>query len=427
MREELLHFIWKYKRLQLETLTTSGKEAVSIVDVGTYNTLSGPDFSNAKINIDGQLWAGNVEIHVKSSDWYAHHHESDPQYNNVILHVVWEDDAQVFRANQTVVPTLELQHYVYPEVLAAYRKLFDQRDRSFINCEKNLRHTDALLLQNWLERLFFERLEQKSGLIMELLAHSKNDWESVLFMLLLKNMGSKINGDSFLSIGRALHFPLVRKMHDKVFKLESVLFGLAGFLEDDRIVDAYYLELRKEYRYLAHKHDLEHLGVQRPEFFKLRPSNFPTVRLSQLACLYGTHQNLFSKVIKATSLEEIYSVFTISATTYWDTHFSFGKPTKRHKKKLSMKFIDLLVINTLLPLKFCHARHTATDCHEELIHMISHLKPEENRIITNFKALGVVGQNAMESQSLIQLYNTYCSKNKCLQCAVGASLLRKKV
>lgn len=427
MREELLHFIWKYKRLQLNVLATSKNEEVSIVDVGIHNSLSGPDFLNAKITIGGQLWAGNVEIHVKSSDWYAHHHESDPRYNNVILHVVWENDTPVFQQNNTELPTLELKHYVCAGMLAAYKKLFNQRHRSFVNCEKDLAHIDSFVLKHWLERLFFERLEQKSEFITGLLAQSKNDWENVLFLLLLKNFGSKINGDSFLSIGRALHFPLVRKMQDNVFQLESVLFGLAGFLEDNGIVDAYYLELRKEYRYLAHKHRLEHLAVQRPEFFKLRPSNFPTIRLSQLAQLYGAHQNLFSKVIKATSLEEIYSVFNVSATTYWDTRFSFGKPAKRHKKKLSRKFIDLLVINTLLPLKFCHARNIGTDCHEEIIRMMSHLKSEENRIIVNFCAHGLVAQNAMESQSLLQLYNSYCSKNKCLQCAVGTSLLRKKV
>lgn len=425
MREDLLHFIWKYKKLQLKDLSTSENEAISIMDVGRHNHLAGPDFFNARVKIDGQLWGGNVEIHLKSSDWYVHGHEKDTNYHNVILHVVWEDDVGVFRKDGTLLPTLELGNYISGNVLEAYQRLFDKKGINFINCEKDIRDIDSFLLQNWLERLYFERLERKSGLVMELLAQSKNDWEKVLFVLLLKSFGSNINGDPFLSIGQAMHFSTVRKVQHNALQLESILFGLAGFLDDDTIVDEYHIDLRKEYRYLQNKFGLENTSVRQPEFFKLRPPNFPTIRLSQAANLYGKHQNLFSKLMEASDLEQIYTVFDISASTYWDTHFTFGKTSRKSVKKLTKKFIDLIIINTILPLKFCYARHTGVDVNEEIVRIISLLKREQNSVVDNFEAHGVKMSNAMDSQAVLQLYNEYCSKNKCLQCAVGTSLLNR--
>ncbi|MGB5820404.1 MAG: DUF2851 family protein [Saonia sp.] len=425
MQEDLLHFIWKYKRLQLKDLATSKNEAISIVDIGTHNQLAGPDFFNAKVKINDQLWAGNVEIHLKSSDWYTHHHEKDANYNNIILHVVWEDDVSVFRKDNTEVPALELKNYISKNVLEAYQKLFDKKDIRFINCERDIKNVDSFLIQNWLERLYFERLERKSVLVMELLEQSKNDWEKVLFVLLLKNFGSKINGDAFLSIGRALDFSVVRKVSNNDLQLESILFGLAGFLNDGTLVDEYYGQLKNEYAYVQKKFGFNSDEVLKPEFFKLRPSNFPTIRLSQLAKLYEQRQGLFSKLIKANSLAEIYTIFEVSASSYWTDHFTFGKVSGKSNKKLTKKFIDLLVINTILPLKFCYAKYEGTTINEEIVQIITGLKKEENSIVDNFKLHGIQVSNAMESQSILQLYNEYCTKNKCLQCAVGNSLLNR--
>lgn len=424
MKEDLLHFIWKYKKLQLDDLVGTDNEPIRIVDAGRHNHLSGPDFFNAKVNIDGQLWAGNVEIHLKSSDWYAHHHEKDANYNNVILHVVWEDDAPVFRSDNSEIPTLELKNYISQSVLDAYQKLFDKSGVQFINCEKNIAHVDTFLFENWLERLYFERLERKSKWVLALLESSKNDWEQVLFAMLLKNFGLKINGTSFLSLAQALDFSTVRKLQSDILALESVFYGMSHLLDSEEISDDYYIRLKKEYAHLKNKFSLEQGGVQKPEFFKLRPPNFPTIRLSQLANLYAKHQNLFSRVIHESQLEALYELFEISASGYWNDHFTFGKTSKKSTKRLTKGLVDLLIINTLLPLKFCFAQHQGKDANEEIIQIISQLKKEENSITTNFKHHGISIGNAKESQAILQLYNEYCTLNKCLQCAVGTSLLQ---
>ncbi len=425
MREDLLHFIWKYRKLPLEGLVTSNNLEIEILEVGVHNHLAGPDFFNAKIHIGGQLWAGNVEIHIKSSDWYVHGHERDSNYNNVILHVVWEDDATVFRSDESEMPTLELKPYIPDYLLDNYQSLFDKRHKRFINCEKDIGQIDPFVFRNWLDRLYFERLEGKSLLVQSLLKESKNNWEQVLFTLLLKNFGSKINGESFSSLGRVLDFSIIRKIQNDPFKLESVFFGLAGLLGSDSITDIHYTNLNKEYGYLKTKYQLNDEGVQRPEFFKLRPANFPTIRLSQLANLYGSHPNLFSEVMGASNITEIYSIFTISASAYWDTHFTFGKESRRNTKKLTKVFINLLIINTLIPLKFCYAKHTGKEVNEEITMLASQLKKEENTIIKSFGDHRSKVENALESQALLQLYNEYCTKNRCLDCAVGTILLNR--
>lgn len=411
--------------MQTSDLCTTNSEPVSIVDFGTHNVLEGPDFFNAKIKIDGQLWAGNVEMHIKTSDWYAHHHEEDKNYENVILHVVWENDTPIYRKDNTEIPTLELKNYISTKLLEAHQVLLDKKNVVFINCENNIDDVDEFLLKNWLERLYFERLERKSGFILDILEQTKNDWEKVLFCLLLKNFGLNINGDSFFSIAKALDFSIVRKLQNNVLQLESIMFGMAGLLDDADIVDGYYIALRNEYQFLKNKYSINNEGIIRPGFFKLRPPNFPTIRLSQVANLYTTHKNVFSKLIGANTIEEIYSVFEVSASDYWDNHYVFGKESNKSTKKLTKKFINLLIINTILPVKFCHAKHSGKDVGEEVLKMAASLQKEENNVINGFTKLGVNPENSLESQAVIQMYNEYCSKNKCLQCTIGGSLLNR--
>ncbi len=425
MREDLLHYIWKYNKLIASRLTTSGRERVVILQSGAHNPLSGPDFFDARIEIGGQLWAGNVEMHVKASDWYAHHHEEDHNYDNVILHVVWDNDVPVFRKDNTEIPTLELRKFIPPKVLENYHHLFDNRNINFINCEKDIQTTNGFILDNWLERLYFERLEEKSRLVLDLLKEAKNDWEHVLFILLLKNFGSKINGEAFLSLGRALDFKVVQKTRSKPLQLESILFGMAGLLDDPVVKDTYFNQLKKEYHYLKRKFNLDGSSVLRPEFFKLRPSNFPTVRLSQFASLYR-RQQLFSDLMESPSREDLYTILKVSANGYWDNHFTFAKVSPGKPKILSPKFMDLLLINTILPLKFCYSKQKGNPLNEELVKIVSELKNEYNNVVAGFKNFGVVACSAKDSQALLQLYNEYCSKNKCLQCAVGIRLLSGK-
>ncbi|MRI00417.1 DUF2851 family protein [Kriegella sp. EG-1] len=424
MREDLLHFIWKYRKLQLEELTTSDNEGIHIIDVGSHNLHSGPDFFNAKVEIDNQVWAGNVEIHIKSSDWFAHNHEQDQNYNNVILHVVWQDDAQVFRSDGSKIPTLELRHYISTSLLDNYKKLFRQRNKTFINCEQEIAGINSFQFSNWKERMFFERLESKSEFILELLNKSNNDWEQTLFKLLLKNFGLKINGEAFMTLSEAIDFSTLKKLTGDLNSLESVLFGMSHLLESNHIVDDYYVRLKKEYLYQKNKFNLENSGVLKPEFFKLRPSNFPTIRLSQLANLYVENQNIFSSITNCNELLGYYKLFDVKASDYWSTHYTFGKSSNKSVKKLSIKFVDLLLINTILPLRLCYAKYLGKDINELIVSILSQIKREENSIISGFSQLKVDVKNALDSQAILQMYNHYCTKNKCLQCTVGVELLK---
>lgn len=424
MREDLLYFIWRHNKLSTEQLCTGEGEPIVIRAPGTRNSLSGPDFFNAKVEIDGQLWAGYVEMHLKSSDWYAHHHEADENYNNVILHVVWEDDIAVFRKDGSQIPTLEVKNYVSKSLLNGYQNLMDKSSTSFINCEKDVDQVDSFLMENWLHRLYIERLEHKSTLIWKLLDTSKNDWEAVLFMLLAKNFGSKVNGPYFLERAQQLDFSIVRKTTNEPLQLEALLFGHFGLLQVDDCTDSYYVQLKKEYDYLQRKFDLDEPS-SKPEFFGLRPMNFPTIRISQLVDLYLYNHNFFSKVMQLDSLEDIYQVFEIKASSYWEEHYTFGKVSKKRVKKLSKKFVDLVIINTLVPLKFCYAKYLGKDWNEELIKLMSELGKEDNSIIKNFDKIGLKTKNALESQAKLELFTNYCSQNKCMQCTIGAQLLNR--
>ncbi|MDC6366074.1 MULTISPECIES: DUF2851 family protein [Flavobacteriaceae] len=424
MKEDLLHFIWRCDKLQGRPLTTTTSQDIKIIKPGTLNQYAGPDFFNALVEVGGQLWAGNVEMHLKSSDWYAHHHEIDDAYDNVILHVVWEDDVSVFRKDGSFIPTLELKDHVAPALLKKYEEMFLRANPNFINCERDFAQMDGFLVNNFLDRLYLERLETKSKRILELLKNTKFDWEGVLFVLLAKSFGTKVNGDFFLERALQLSFSIVRKESSRNLSLEGLFLGYFGLLEKKDCTDAYYVKLSKEYDYLSHKYQL-FPATGKPEFYGLRPSNFPTLRLAQLAQLYVQHNNLFSKLMEIKKVEDVYQIFTCMASAYWNSHYTFGKSSGNNPKKLSRNFIDLLIINTLVPLKFCYSKHIGVDWSEELIAMVSQLKSESNSIVSNFEILGSKTNNAMESQAKIQLYNQYCSKNKCLQCSLGVHLLNR--
>jgi len=423
MQEDFLHYIWKFQKFSKTGLKTRNIEAIEIVNQGSHNLDSGPDFFSAQIRIGEQLWVGNVEIHLKSSDWYAHRHEIDTAYDNVILHVVWQHDVDVFRKDNTVIPTLELKSRIDNSTLSTYNKLFSGK-KNWIPCEDSLGEVDDFVLQNWLERLYFERLEKKSDLIFELLKYSKNDWEAVLFMMLAKNFGLKNNGQSFLSIARSFDFSVLRKVQNNQTQIESLLLGQGGLLDTD-LGDDYFNRLKSEYQFIKNKFQLENRDVLPVQFFRLRPVNFPTIRLAQMAALYFENHQLFSKVISAKNKEEIYELFNSSASEFWDTHFHFNSLSPKRKKKLSKSFIDLVIINTILPVVFCYHKHTGKEIPETLLELIQSVDPEENNVIAKFNALKPVAKNAMHSQALLELKTNYCEKRKCMQCGVGISLLKE--
>lgn len=423
MQEDFLHYIWKHKKFRFNNLETTTGESIVVTSVGQHNFNSGPDFFNAKIKVGDQLWAGNVEIHIKSSDWFVHSHEQDKAYDNVILHVVWEDDTEVFRKDNTPIPTLQLKDIVDVAMLNNYEKLFAKQNK-WINCENDFPSTDDFVLTNWLERLYLERLERKSETINTLLVASKNDWESVFFKMLTKNFGLKVNGESFFSLGQSIDFSIIRKTQSNPHVLEAFLFGQAGLLEQD-IENAYYLDLKNEYKFLKQKFGLQNNQVLPLQFFRLRPSNFPTIRLSQLANLYNKHQNLFSKVIELNEVEDFYELFKVSTSDFWETHYTFQKTSKTSIKTLSKSFVDLLLINTILPIKFCYAKQKGVEIDSEIIKIATAITSEKNNIISAFNNLKKVSKSSLDSQALIQLKTEYCDKNNCLKCAVGNQFLNR--
>ncbi|MDI1305854.1 MAG: DUF2851 family protein [bacterium] len=422
MKEDFLHYLWKFKKFDTLNLKTFNNEGVTIINVGQYLELAGPDFFNAQITIGDQKWAGNVEIHLKSSDWYVHHHEKDSGYENVILHVVWEHDTEIFRNNNTEIPVLELKKYVEKETVENYQSLM--APKSWIFCEKQLKEIDEFAFKNWQERLFFERLERKSKPIFDLLEQTNQDWEAVLFSLLAKNFGLNTNGEIFLKIAQSIPFSIIRKESFEVENLEALIFGASGLLDLEK-EDNYFKDLKFRYFYLLHKYQIEKVCIEPVQFFKHRPDNFPTIRLSQLANLYHSQQNLFSKISTLNSLKDIYGVFQVSASEYWLNHYQFDKESPKKKKSLSKSFIDLIVINTIIPLQFAFAKSQGKEISEDLIGLLNEVSPEKNAVMEKFSSFGIQPKSAFETQSLLQLKNEYCNKSKCLECSVGMELLKR--
>lgn len=421
MKEDFLHYVWKFQKFDGSDFYTSNNEKLHIRNQGSHNLDSGPDFFNSQLEIDGQLWAGNVEIHIKSSDWYAHHHETDPAYDNVILHVVWHHDADIFRRDGTPIPTFIIKNLTPKNTLEQYQKLFS-KEKKWINCENDFASVDDFIIQNWLERLYFERLQKKQVFLLKELESSNNHWEALLFRILCKNFGLKINGDSFFSISKSVDFSVIKKCSQDQQDLEALLMGQAGMLEGEK-EDWYFKTLKSQYEYLRHKFDLRNEGVIAPKFFRLRPPNFPSIRLAQLAMLYAENNQLFSQVISIDSTKGFYELFNVCASEYWNTHYNFGVSSFERRKTLTNKFVDLLLINTIIPLKFSYALQQGRDASEEILNLASEISSEENSIVKKFNSLKKVATNAYQSQALLELKSEYCDKNKCLQCAIGNTIV----
>ena len=421
MQEEFLHYLWVNKKLPFTQLKTHLNENLEINHFGQYLQNAGPDIFNAQISINQQKWAGNIEIHIKSSDWYVHHHENDANYDNVILHVVWENDSPIFRKDNSEIPTLELKSYVSLSEINKYISLVTSK--SWINCENQIAATDDFIWNNWLESLFLNRLEKKSELIDTRLEETNYNWEAVFFEMLTKNFGLNTNGDCFLQVAQAIPFSIIRKESFNPENLEALFFGKLNMLEEN-VEDEYFLKLQKNWNFLKNKYNLqEEYGLQ-PQFFKLRPDNFPTIRLSQLIHLISTKKNLFSQIILTDSYSEIKQLLQSETSDYWKSHYNFSKKSKPKSKFLTDQFIDLIIINTIVPIKFSYVKNLGKLNVEELILLLEAIPSEKNSIIDKFSEFKVKSTNAFQSQALLELKNEYCAKNKCLKCAVGLQLLK---
>ena len=423
MNEDFLHYVWKYQLFSIHDLKTTLKEDISILKAGSHNHNSGPDFLNAQVEIENQLWIGNIEIHLKSSDWYVHHHEVDENYDAVILHVVWEDDTTIFMKNNQPLPVLVLKDFVLNSALNNYHNLFSTKQR-WIPCENEISSVDNFTFENWKERLFFERLERKSNEMNTLLVYNQNDFEAVLFQLLAKNFGLKVNGEAFFDLSKSFEFSVLNKVRFDEKQLSALFFGQAGFLEEV-IEDEYYQQLKTEYQYLKHKYNLQPILSNQFSFFRMRPPNFPTIRIAQLVSLYHFHENLFSKMLKLESIKDFYDLFEIHVNPFWKTHYSFDKVSKPSSKKITKQFVDLLLINTIIPLKFLYQKNRGRVNENEFLELLQKIKPEKNNIISKFDDIGVKAKTGYETQALLELKNNYCTKKRCLDCVVGSRLLNR--
>lgn len=421
MQEEFLHYLWVNKKLPFTQLKTHLNESLEINHFGQYLQNAGPDIFNAQISINQQKWAGNIEIHIKSSDWYVHNHEKDANYDNVILHVVWENDTPIFRKDNSEIPTLELKKYVSLFEIHKYESLITSK--SWINCENQITEIDDFIWNNWLESLFLNRLERKSDLIDKRLQETNYDWEAVFFEMLAKNFGLNTNGDCFLQLAQSITFSIIRKESFDAENLEALFFGKLNLLEDN-LEDEYYSKLKSNWKYLKIKYNLqEELGLE-PQFFKLRPDNFPTIRLSQLIKLISNRKNLFSQLILANSYSEIKDLLKSETSEYWKSHYDFSKKSPVKRKILTPQFIDLLIINTVIPIKFSYFKNQGKLNIDELILLLEAMPSEKNSIIEKLSEFEIKAMNAFQSQALLELKNEYCNKNKCLKCAVALQLLK---
>lgn len=420
MKEDFLYYLWQFGKFQTSNLKTVSGQELIIFNPGQYQTQSGPDFFNALIEIDNQKWAGNIEIHIKSSDWYLHHHQEDNNYENVILHIVWEHDTEVFRKNNAIVPVLQLKDYVETKLLEHYKLLM--KSKKWIPCENVLSEFDKIVVLNWFDRLYFERLEQKSQAIYHLLKETDNDWETVFFCLLAKNFGLNINGSIFMEMAQSLTYNTVRKEQHGIENLEALFLGKCGLLQEE-VQDDYALRLKSKWQYLKHKYSIDDYISEPVHFFKLRPDNFPTIRLVQLAQLYCHNHNLFSKCLSLKSPKEFYELCNVKASEYWETHYIFDKFSKKKRKTLSKSFIDLLLINTIIPVIFVYNEYMNRNSDDFILNFMSELKPEKNIVIDKFSEFGIRAESALQTQAMIHLKKNYCDSKKCLQCNFGKLIM----
>jgi hypothetical protein len=424
IREDFLYYVWKFGKLHLKPLQTSQGETLKIQSLGTQNHHAGPDFFNAKLNIGNQLWAGNVEMHVNSSDWFVHHHENDQNYDNVILHVVWNHDIEIHRKDISIIPTFVLKKYCDASTLQRYQYL-QNTPKNWIACETEFPALHSFALENWLERVYIERLEKKAVEIEHVVKQTQYDWEAVLFRLLAKGFGLKLNSEAFFDAACSVDFSIIRKLSARQFSLEAFLFGSVGLLSQELSQEHYHTELVTEYNYLCHKFEYQHTTSIPLQFFGTRPANFPTIRLSQLAKLYHQQQQLFSKLVATTSLAEIYELLQVTTSKFWETHYTFQKSSPKRNKKIAKKFIDVLLINSILPLKYCYEKYKGTLTIDRILELLRAISPEKNNIIQKFNTKHISIENALHTQALLELKKNYCDKQQCLECAIGNKLLKE--
>lgn len=421
MNEAFLHFIWENQLFETENLKTDTGKTVQIVSRGYHNSDAGPDFFNAKIKIGEQVWAGNVEIHLKSSDWKKHNHHTNKAYNSVVLQAVLQNDQKTFRTTGEQIPTIELDFD--EKLLVNYQNLNNAKQTPA--CFSQISYLDKFTVKHWLSRLQVERLEQKSTQVLKLLEMYKNSWEEAFYIHLAKNFGFKKNAEPFELLAKSLPLKHLAKHKNNLLQIEAMLFGQAGML-DKEIDSQHYKNLQTEYKFLQNKFQLQKIDEHLWIFLRLRPSNFPTIRIAQFARLVHKSSNLFSKILEFDDVEKIRQLFEVEADGFWKNHYNFDKESKPRSKKLGTSAIDNILINTVSLFLFVYGQKKNSEEHKnQAIRLLETIKPENNSIIKNWQQAGINAENAFYSQALIQLNNQYCKPQRCLKCQIGSKLVSK--
>lgn len=424
MKEEFLHYLWKYSLYETSSLIDGDGNPITVISPGEYNRDSGPDFFNARIVIAGTEWAGNVEIHIRASHFNVHGHDRDHAFDNVILHVVAERDIKVYNANNEELLTTEIRYD--PEL---YRKYIDLvNNPCAIACRDELEATDSFLLRGWLHSLLIERLQMKSEAVMKIWTATGNDWDETFYRVLSRYFGFRVNTEPFEMLATALPFRIIRKHADNRLQIEALLFGSAGMLEEglfkNALADQYYIDLIREYKVLSAKYSLRPIHGWLWKFCRLRPVNFPTVRLSQLAALLSTAGGLFSRTLVSGEVSQLKDLFGVSASPYWDNHYIFGKESRRSGKHTGDQATDILLINAVIPMIFIYGRtHDDRKLCDRALDLLAGIDPEKNSVIRDWTLAGVVPESAFFTQALLQLTDEYCRKRRCLDCRIGSSVI----
>jgi hypothetical protein len=423
MTEDFLHYLWINQLFTKQNLSTSDGEVVEVIHPGVANSDAGPDFFNSKIKIGETIWVGNVEIHVRSSDWLRHNHQSDKAYDNVILHVVASADETIRRSSGEEIPSVELQYD--KRLFDNYLKLISGGE--WIPCQDKIGELEPLFIHNWLDRLAAERLEVKSELILKKLENNLNDWEETFYQMIGRSFGFRLNSSPFELLTQSVSLKHLLRHSDSLFQIEAMLFGQSGFLNREE-GDDYYMRLKKEYDFFRSKFSLQPLENHLWKFLRLRPSNFPTLRIAQFSALIFKHKTLFSKIIESSGVESIRELLDVRPSDYWTSHYQFNRKSLVREKKLGIQAIDSLIINAVVPVIFTYGRAVKGSSHKAYsLELLQSLPAEVNSIITAWKRNKIPAFNAMESQALLQLKNVYCDNKRCLQCTIGNKILLKSI
>lgn len=422
--EDLFHFVWKYRLYHAAQLSTVSKKTLVILDTGYHNRDAGPDFIAARLRIGETEWAGNIEIHVRASEWDAHKHDCDKAYNNVILHVVYEDDKVICREDGTYPETLVLKPLISQNILSKYRELMS--GMYWIPCEKLIDRVPDFHRSQWLSRLLIERLEHKVSAIYELLTQQRGSWEDACYLWAARSFGFKVNALAFEQLARMLPQTLLAKHKHSPQAVESLFFGQAGLLEGPVFSDPYPRKLQQEYRYLRDLHSLVPMDASVWKFMRTRPGNFPSVRIAQFAALYLRSVHLFSAVIGAQDVAKLKALFTeLPVDPYWTQHYRFDSPSSRHSSQLGTRSVDNLLINMVSGILFAYGKYIGKEAYiYRAVALLESLKAESNSVLTRFSVLGIQAGQAAESQALLQMKSFYCDKKRCLECGMGLQLIK---